>query len=269
MPNRLIKDSICTSESVDKLTAFQETFFYRLIVNCDDFGRMDARLDILASKLYPLRRTMPTAKIKDALQALVKQGMVDTYEIDGKPYLQMRTWNKHQQIRAKKSKYPAPDSRQPADDGNGNHLISDDIKCTRNPIQSNTESNTNPNPIQTRTREDEQDPGFTSFWNAYPRKSGDIRQAFMAYLHATMDLGADPEKLVEAIKAQTDGITVEDIQFMPSAEKWLRNKGWESKGTYKRVQKEDKPKQVTTAAEYKAPAPTMSAAEIMKLVDKI
>ena len=90
----------------------------------------------------------------------------------------------------------------------------------------------------------------------------------MAYLHA-IDLGATPEKLVEAIKAQTDGITTEDLQFVPSAEKWLRNRGWESKATYKRKQNATKPKTVTTAAEYKAPKPAMSAAEIMKLVDKI
>lgn len=89
----------------------------------------------------------------------------------------------------------------------------------------------------------------------------------MAYLHA-MDLGATPEKLVEAIKTQTDGVTAEDLQFMPSAEKWLRNRGWESKGTYKRVQRETK-KSVTTAAEYKATTPAMSPAEIMKLVDQI
>ena len=55
MPNRIIKESICTSENVDRLTAFQETAFVRLIVNCDDFGRFFGNPKILASRLFPFR----------------------------------------------------------------------------------------------------------------------------------------------------------------------------------------------------------------------
>ena len=36
MPNRVIKESICTSEQIDALTPFEEITFYRLIVNADD-----------------------------------------------------------------------------------------------------------------------------------------------------------------------------------------------------------------------------------------
>ena len=36
MPNRIIRESICTSDSIDKLSWFEEVLFYRLIVNCDD-----------------------------------------------------------------------------------------------------------------------------------------------------------------------------------------------------------------------------------------
>lgn len=43
MGNRILKESICTSENIDALSYFQEVFFYRMIVKCDDFGRVDAR----------------------------------------------------------------------------------------------------------------------------------------------------------------------------------------------------------------------------------
>ena len=138
MPNRIILESICTSENVDQLTLFQETFFVRLMVNCDDFGRMDARSKILASRLYPLK-DIKTGQIEEALKALVSADLIILYEVDGKPYLQMKTWEKHQQVRAKKSKYPSPD------EGTCNQMISNDIKCPRNPIQSNTESESNTN----------------------------------------------------------------------------------------------------------------------------
>ena len=137
MPNRILKESICTSENVDRLSAFEETMFYRLIVNCDDFGRMDARPKILASKLFPLK-DIRTTQIENALRALTSAELVTLYNVDGKPFLQMNTWDRHQQIRAVKSKYP---SMQEAD-STCNQLKSDEINCSRNPIQSESKSNT-------------------------------------------------------------------------------------------------------------------------------
>ena len=144
MPNRILKESICTSDSIDKLTAFQETVFYRLIVNCDDFGRFDARPKILAARLFPLR-DIKTAQIEDALRALVSADLITRYEVGGKPFLQMNSWEHHQQIRNKRSKYPSIEDADivQAPDCNCAQLISIGSKCARNPIQS--ESNPNPN----------------------------------------------------------------------------------------------------------------------------
>lgn len=140
MPNRIIKESICTSSEIDQLNPEEEVFFYRLMVNCDDYGRIDARPQLLRAKCFPLK----IDKIKDIdiekwLEKLVEVNLIKLYTVDGKAYLQLTTWEKHQQIRAKKSKYPQP----PIDDINRNHLISDDIKCPRNP-----------NPIQSKEEED-------------------------------------------------------------------------------------------------------------------
>lgn len=144
MPNRLLKESICESDEINKLSPFEECTFYRLIVNVDDYGRLDARPKILKAKLYPLKDTTEK-QISNALQALSKAGLVWLYESDGRPFLQLVTWSIHQQIRAKKSKYPAPDEickHLISNDIKCNQMISDDIKCSRNPIQSN------PNPIR-------------------------------------------------------------------------------------------------------------------------
>ena len=137
MPNRIIKETICTSDSVDQLSWFDEVFFYRLIVNCDDYGRFDARPPILKARLFPLK-AVTEKQIGDSLNKLSTVGIVTVYEYDGRPFLQLATWDKHQQIRAKKSKYPAYDI-------SCNQMISDDIKCPRNPIQSNPNPNPNPN----------------------------------------------------------------------------------------------------------------------------
>lgn len=112
MPNRILKESICTSDDVATLDWFDEVFFYRLIVNCDDFGRMDARPAILRARLFPLK-DVTNSMIEKAVDALHDAGLIYVYKVNGKPFLQLRTWERHQQIRAKKSKYPGMDETDP------------------------------------------------------------------------------------------------------------------------------------------------------------
>lgn len=143
MPNRLIKESICYSDTIDKLTWFEEVVFERLIVNCDDYGRFDGRVAIIKSRLFPLKANLTEKTLMEAINKLATVGLVILYEYEDKPYLQLTTWEKHQQVRAKKSKYPAYDNTC-------KQMISDDNKCPRNPIQSNP--NPNPNPIQSKEK---------------------------------------------------------------------------------------------------------------------
>jgi len=140
VPNRILKESICTSESLSQLSWFEQVFFDHLIVNCDDYGRMDARPAILKAKLFPLN-VVTFQEIESGLQNLVNVGCVRLYESDGKPFLYLPSWSKHQSVRAKKSKYPAPENIIPTDDDACKHLHADESKCPRNPIQSYSYSN--------------------------------------------------------------------------------------------------------------------------------
>ena len=142
MPNRIIKESICTSDSIDLLTPFEETVFYRLIVNCDDYGRMDARPKILAAKLFPLK-DIRAKQMEDALRKLTSAELVTLYKVDGKPFLQMNTWDRHQRVRNSVPKYPSPEQ---ADDDCG-ELRRVAASCGESPPESNPiQSNPNPNP---------------------------------------------------------------------------------------------------------------------------
>ena len=133
MPNRIIKESICTSEEIDILTPEQEVFFYRLMVVVDDFGLMDARLSILKAKCYPLK-SIEINSIQLNLARLQEVGLVKLYQVDGKPFLSITKWANHQQIRAKRAKYPTPEC--------GSEIICNQLKSDAPVIQSN------PNPIQ-------------------------------------------------------------------------------------------------------------------------
>lgn len=116
MPNRIIKESICTSDSIDGLTWFEEVLFYRLIVNCDDYGRFDGRPAIIKNRLFPLKESLTARAVSEAINRLVSAGMVALYEFEGKPYLYLPTWNCHQSVRAKRSKYPSPDEASQSND---------------------------------------------------------------------------------------------------------------------------------------------------------
>lgn len=109
MPNRIIKESICTSEDMASLTWFEQVMFLRLIVTVDDYGRMDARPAILKGKVFPLD-DVTARTIENALKKLSTAGMVLLYENSGRPFLQLTAWSKHQKARADKSKYPAPEN---------------------------------------------------------------------------------------------------------------------------------------------------------------
>lgn len=138
MPDRLIKESSCISDTLNALSDFGERFWWRLTVNCDDYGRCDARPAVLKSKLFPLADDRTPADMTTAIHELSSVGLITVYSVEGRPYLQIVTWGKHQRIRAKRSKYPAPE------EGTRCQMTANDSECPRNPIQSES----NPYPIQ-------------------------------------------------------------------------------------------------------------------------
>lgn len=118
---------------------------------------MDARPPILKARLFPLKGRLTLREIEDALHVLARIGCVELYEVDTKPYLSIPSWGVHQQIRAKRSKYPPPKAEEnrpaflsEAATNVGNQLIADDCNCPRNPIQSENNPYPNPNPNPNR-----------------------------------------------------------------------------------------------------------------------
>ena len=108
MPNRILKESIRESDSIDALSWFEEVLFYRLIVSCDDYGRFDGRISVIKNRLFPLKDDLTLKSVSRAIDKLVTTGLVALYEFEGKPYLYLPTWTAHQNVRAKRSKYPEP-----------------------------------------------------------------------------------------------------------------------------------------------------------------
>ena len=145
MPNRIVKDSIHTSESVNAMTDFQFRLWISLITYVDDYGRGDARIPIIKGSCFPLRDRLTAKDIESGLRGLAGIGCVGLYEVDGKPYLYFPNWEQHQSIRNKKSKFPAPPINSGTIECNCNQLNANVPVIQSNPIQIESESESESN----------------------------------------------------------------------------------------------------------------------------
>ena len=106
MARRWLRDTILTSESVDKLEPPAEVFYRRLMSVVDDYGRYDARPAILRAACYPLRLDkIRETDISRSLAACQSAGLIALYEVESKPYLVLL---KLGEPRAVSSKFPRP-----------------------------------------------------------------------------------------------------------------------------------------------------------------
>ena len=244
MPNRIIKESIRTSKSVNTLPDFLFRVWVYLITYVDDYGRGSADPQLLKCLVFPRNRRLSEEKMSEAMRTLAGMGMIRLYEVDGEPYFCFPTWDEHQRIRAKKSNFPEPDS-------GGQQMTADDGTCPRNPIQSNPNQNPNQNqnPIQVcdaRAEEPAEEAGadganadspedgagppgddrWEEFWAAYPRKIGGSIDAACAEYLAAVAAGVEPELLIRKARELAEDTPPARMRYIPAAEKWLRNKGW-------------------------------------------
>lgn len=225
MPSRIIKESITTSESLYSVSADAERLFWRLVVKADDYGLYYGNPRILSSMCFPLDPPKDQ-KIVGWLNELVVAGMVGTYTApeDGKQYLKLLSWDKHQQTRAKKSKYPLP--------------VSFDSICKQangNQTQAKVPVNVNGNEIGNEKRETGTRPtgakgepsGFDRFWAAYPRRVGK-QDALKAWGQLNPD-----DALVDQIVAGVERWktceqwTKDDGKFICYPATFLRGRRWE------------------------------------------
>lgn len=227
MPNRIIKDSITKSEKLSELTDFQFRLWVHLITYVDDYGRGDARPAIIRGACFPLRDRMTNKDIEKGLADLAGAGCVGLYKVDGKPYLYFPNWEKHQRVRQKVSKCPAPED---CDEETQYAAICGELPQEAARIQSRIQ---NPNPesesrIQNPNTRETRGAEFEKFWSAYPRKEGK-QKARQAFEKVTVSL----ETLLDAIERQKQSAqwSKDGGQFIPHPATWLNGKRWEDQLT--------------------------------------
>ena len=181
MPNRIIKESILTSESIDALTETAEILFYRLLVTADDQGRFMVSSGYLFSALFPLvaERHVDDPKVlaehlrKVAADCgqLAANGIIKLYSVDGRRYGYFTSWKDHQRIRNIRPKYP-----DPKDSNSLEVPPQSDDKNPQTAAESARNPKENPNPNLNRNpKEKEEDFSFELdvvelFDQSFPKK---------------------------------------------------------------------------------------------------
>lgn len=209
MPSRIIKESITTSESLAAVSADAERLFWRLVVKADDFGLYYGNPKILASMCFPLDPPKEQ-RIRAWLAELVGQGMVGTYtsDEDGKQYLKLMSWDRNQQTRAKKSKYPLPVSFDNACNQTNGNQVKSKVPVIENESDSeNGKRETKARPVGVGDGVS----GFDRFWEAYPRRVGK-QDALKAWGQLNPD-----EDLVDLIVA--------GVERWKTCDQWTRDGG--------------------------------------------
>ena len=224
MPSRIIKQSICTSESMASLSWFEQNLFIRLIVSADDYGRYDGRPAIIKGSLFPLEDVTEKA-IRAALQTLSTSGMVKLYTVGGRSTLELVNWRKHNVPRAKESKYPAPPDvfEHLQTSANKCNQTNADAPVIRNSYSDfeirNSDANT-PAPAPARGS------SFAAFWEAYPNKIN-REDAWNAW--KVLKPGADTVvEIMNGLEAwkKSERWTEDGGRYIPSASKFILDRRW-------------------------------------------
>lgn len=204
MPVRVLREGIITSEPVNSLGWAEEVFYRRLMSVVDDYGRYYGNPSLLRAACYPLQLDkVGNQDIAKWLTKCVSAGLVRAYTVEGKEFVEVVKFG--QQIRAKKSKYPACEA-----DAKQLHSV-----CLAD--------------AHLDVDEDEDDisiAAFEDFYRAYPRKV-----ARGAAEKTWAKLRPNAELLAEMLAALQRWEVPTDPKFIPHPATWLNAKRWADEPT--------------------------------------
>lgn len=231
MPNRILKESIRTSKTINAMSDFQFRLWAYLITYVDDYGRGSSEPDIIKGFVFPRRKCVTEASIKTALTDLANLGLIQLYEVDGDSYLCLRNWEKHQKPRAATSKYPAP----PENVGICNQMQADASRCSqmqadvpdiRYSINDTRYSNNDTRDTEPDTiARDDGAVRFADFWNVYPNKVKK-QDAQKAWKSAKLDKLADI--IIDDVKRRCNTEWKgQDLHYVPHPTTYLHQRRWE------------------------------------------
>lgn len=130
MPSRILRESLLTSPSIAACTPGAQDRFHRYLLVADDYGCFESDPEVLKGRLWAKRSDMTSHKVLDDLNEYEQAGMLERWEEGGRMFAFLRSWGRHQRIRADgssyKRKFPIPPSVKPFADLHGYYAANAD-----------------------------------------------------------------------------------------------------------------------------------------------
>ena len=248
---RNIKPGFFLNEELAECEPLARLLFAGLWTIADREGRMEDRPKRIKAEILPY----DDCDVDKLLDSLAKYDFIFRYEVDGKRYIEVRNFSKHQHVAGTEA-----ESSIPAPTNGGKVVVKKQNKLGKNTnkvgkksnkleetapeslylnpytLNSNLESlNSNPKTSSTKketsidinTPSPKWEDRFAEFWAAYPRKvgKGEAEKAYKK-INPSQELH---EKILFAVQAActTKQWRKDGGQFIPYPATWLNQKRWE------------------------------------------
>ncbi|RJU01996.1 hypothetical protein D6T65_05085 [Arthrobacter frigidicola] len=221
---RSIKPEFWRSEDITTLDWDDRLIFIGLWSYVDDNGVGMDRLASITADLFAgdlERESSETfARVSRGLQNLFEAGRISRYTVDGKKYLHITNWSKHQRIdKPNKERYPLPtcDDAQTEPQNATLSRQSRESPATGTGEQGNRGAE-EPTPLSDKSDE------FDRWYAVYPKKEAKTA-ARKAFIKARKTVPF--ETLIEAAANYAQATAAKERQFIALPATWLNAGRWE------------------------------------------
>lgn len=230
---RSIKPEFYRSDDIAALDIPTRLLFIGLWSYVDDHGRGRDNAQLIVADLFPLDNVRDSFEnVSRGLSQLEKVGLIHRYEVSGKRYFHVVTWDKHQKVdKPQPSRFPSPDEAVTSDDEEP-VLFANDRDQFANVREAVAPRSGSMEHGSGSMDQDEKTPStppasvsdrFKAFWDAYPRKVGKD-DAFKAFGKAVKRAPFD--EILAGISRYAVDPNLPDVEFIPHPATWLNGGRW-------------------------------------------
>ena len=222
---RSIRPEFWSSTDIAALPWETRLIFIGIWSYVDDNGVGRDVEKLIQSDLFPLEDDTHGAlmQVAGALKQLETGGQITRYSVDGKPYLHVTSWDKHQLInRPSKGRYPLPTctNAEIRHDSVSPH-VKDMSPHADYPVGEGEKGRRGEGE---KTSADASSERFEEFYAAYPRKEGK-GQAAKAWRVAVKK--AEPDLVMAGLKRRLPSWDATEKRFIPLPASWLNGERWD------------------------------------------
>lgn len=229
---RTIKPEFWDSPDTAKAGPWSRLCFIALWNWADDYGRGTANIKELEGFVFPndeefTDRSGNTVHFREVVAEVSECFGVVFYEVAGRPYYAIPSWDEHQrnERRAKQSKYPDP----PVSMQVKPPVAEIPYKASELPRVSGAGTGEEGKRGTVSTSSVPDDSRFDEFWEVYPRRIAK-KEAMKKFDKAVKD-GVDPQELIDGAKAYAASVAGKEQKYIAHPTTWLNQGRWEDETT--------------------------------------